>query len=503
VSKGKLLAACVVWLLIAIVLAVAYKLIVTRKDRDYRAEVYSSTSSSSQYQHNVTLALDSFSGYAVLRSPEFKTLLGQKRIRVNLLDDGANYSERVEALRRGDTDLAVFTIDALLKVCASLNELPGSIVAIIDETRGADAIVAYKSAIPNVDAMNAANTRMVLTPDSPSETLARVVMMHFSLDNLDQRPFIEATDAEDVYKRYRAAKPDEPLAFVLWEPFVSKVLENPNTHVVVDSSRFRGYIVDVLVANRDYLHKNPDVVRDVVGCYFRAAYSYRDKMVDLVLADARETGAPLNDKQAANLVNGIWWKNTQENFAHFGMQQNQPVQLLEDMIANLNRVLLGTQAMDRDPTNGKPTDLYYDGVLRELQTSNFHPALDQETVRDDRVELPALSDAEWQKLVPIGTLQVPQLVFARGTARLTGRSTAILDELIQTLNTSPQYYLEIRGNASRVGDLEANTELAKQRAAAAQAYLVEAGVSSPRMRAVAGEPSGATSVSFVLGQPPY
>ncbi len=117
-SKGKLLAACVVWLLIAVVLAVAYKLIVTRRDRDYQAEVYSSTSSSSQYQHNVTLALDSFSGYAILRSPEFKTLLGQKRIRASLLDDGANYSQRIEALRRGDTDLAVFTIDALLKVCA-------------------------------------------------------------------------------------------------------------------------------------------------------------------------------------------------------------------------------------------------------------------------------------------------------------------------------------------------------------------------------------------------
>ena len=502
-SKGKLLAACVIWLVIAVVLAVAYKVLVTRKDRDYRTNVFSSTSSSSQYEHDVTLALDSFSGYAVLRSPEFKTLLGHNRIRVNLLDDGANYSQRIEALRRGDTDLAVFTIDALLKVCAPLNELPGSIVAIIDETRGADAIVAYKSAIPNVDAMNTAGTRMVLTPNSPSETLARVVMMHFNLDNLDNRPFIEAADAEDVYKRYRAAKPKQPQAFVLWEPYVSKVLENPNTHVVVDSSRFRGYIVDVLVANRDYLHKNPDVVRDVAGCYFRAAYSYRDKMVELVLTDARETGTPLNDKQAKNLVNGIWWKNTQENFAHFGLQQNQRVQLLEDMVANINKVLLGTRAIDRDPTDGKPTDLYYDGILRALQTSNFHPALDRETVRDDRVVLPALSDAEWNSLVPIGTLQVSQLVFARGGARLTGHSTAILDELIQTLKTSPQYYLEIRGNASRLGDLKANTKLAKQRAVAAQDYLVEAGVSSQRMRAVAGEPSGATSVSFVLGQPPY
>ena len=53
------------------------------------------------------------------------------------------------------------------------------------------------------------------------------------------------------------------------------------------------------------------------------------------------------------------------------------------------------------------------------------------------------------------------------------------------------------------GDLAANKLLAEQRAAAAKAYLVEAGVDPNRIRAVGGEPSGRTSVSFVLGQPPY
>ena len=89
---------------------------------------------------------------------------------MNLHDDGADYAARIRALQAGDAQLAVFTIDALLKASAELNEMPATIVALVDETTGADAIVAYKSKVPNIDALNAAETRFVLTPSSPSET---------------------------------------------------------------------------------------------------------------------------------------------------------------------------------------------------------------------------------------------------------------------------------------------------------------------------------------------
>ena len=326
-SKGKLLAVCFIWLAAAAAMAGAYRFLIYNPNRD---QVFENTSSSSNYKHTVGVAVDSFSGYAVLRSPELRKQLAKKKIRLRFEDDGADYAGRLESLRSGKTPMAVFTIDALLKVCAQSGDVPGTIVAIIDETRGADAVVAYKSAVPNIDALNRTDMKFVLTPDSPSETLARVVMSHFQLDNLGNKPFVEANDAEAVYKSYRKANPNAPQAFVLWEPYVTKVLENPNTHIVADSSKFRGYIVDVLVVNRDYLVKNHDVVREVLGGYFRAAYHYRDAMVPLVLADAKAAGTPLSQKQADNLVRGIWWKNTQENFSHFGSQNSGQTQLLED-----------------------------------------------------------------------------------------------------------------------------------------------------------------------------
>ena len=284
-SKGKLFAVCIVWLVVLSVGVLVWKLLFApvrqaAQDRD-RQDKLQGAGSPSRYRHGIDFHLDSFSGYAILRSEAFARELSGRGIRINLHDDAADYGARIRALQSGEAQLAVFTIDALIKTSADLGELPASIVAVVDETTGADAIVAYKSQVPNIDALNHAETRFVLTPASPSETLARVVMSRFNLDNLAEDPFQKVNDAGEVFEHYRRAKSTEPLAFVLWEPYVSQMLKNPQTHVVVDSSRFPSTIVDVIVANRDFLLKNPDVVKAFVECYLRTDWRYRHRARDL------------------------------------------------------------------------------------------------------------------------------------------------------------------------------------------------------------------------------
>ncbi len=276
--------------------------------------------SDSRYRTQVTMALDGFSGYAVFRSPEFAQELRQQGIKLELIDDGADYAARLESLKQGETDLAVFTIDALVKTSAESGSLPATIVAVIDETVGADAIVAYKETFPNVDSLNHADTRFVLTPDSPSETLARVVMSRFQLDELGDKPFVEVGDAGQVLEKYKAAKPIDKLAYVVWEPVVTQMLQNDRMHVLVDSSRFPSAIVDVLVASDDFISKNRETVVEVVKAYLKANYAFRnnDARIDLVIKDAATAGTKLTREEASRLVEGVWWKNTQENLAHFG-----------------------------------------------------------------------------------------------------------------------------------------------------------------------------------------
>ena len=506
-SKGKLLAVCLVWLAIFGCGAVAWRLLVVdakeQQAVEEHQEAIESTSGESRYDHTINFALDAFSGYAVLRSDEFRNDLAEQRIRLKLNDDQADYSTRLKNLHSGNTQMAAFTIDALIKASSVLNDTPAVVVAIIDETRGADAMVAGSTVVPNVSSLNRPETRFVLTPDSPSETLARVVMSEFALDQLPADPFIRTSGPEETLAKFREMGPETSNVFVLWEPYVSEILTDHSMHTVVDSSSFRGYIVDVIVANRDFLHQKPQTAEKVLAAYFRAAHEYRNKMTDLVLSDARQQKETLSSERATKLVAGIRWKNTQENFAHFGIHQDQSLQHVEDMISNITSVLIRTNGISTDPTNGKPNLLFYGQLLKNLKNSDFHPGLSDEAIASEAITLPRLDESEWSRLREVGELNVQSLVFARGTARLSGSSHATLDELVKTLNNWPQYYVKVIGDATRRGNLAANQKLAESRAQKAVDFLVQQGIDQNRVRAEAVEPTGKTRVYFLLGEAPY
>lgn len=460
------------------------------------------TSSDSAYKHTVYFAGDGFSGYAPIRSQIFKDECAHFGIRVDYRDDGANYSQRLKDLATGKLDMAVFTLDALIKTSAELGDMPATAVAIIDESKGADGLVALGKDYPNLDALNNDKTRFVCVANSPSETLARVVMAHFNLDKLTKNPFEFKDSADAVYKTYQKSKGGDHRIFAMWEPYLSKVAENPDFHVLVDSSKFRGYVVDVIVARRGFLVKNEEVVLNVVKSYLATVFHYRNDMVQLVSDDAKSLGEPLKKSQAEKMVKSIWWKNTQESFGHFGLARNIGVQPLEDICRNIADVLVRTGAIDKDPTAGQPNKWYYDGIMRKLFDSSWHPGFGTEAVRSEK-SLANLTDAEWARLKPVGTLQVQRLVFARGTARLTEASETVLAGLAEKLKAWPQYYLVVRGHAASDGDVEAALKLSSERAKSAVDWLVANGVSSSRIKAESSKPNGSSTVAFTVGELPY
>ncbi len=506
-SKGKIVLVACVWLIILTIGVLLYRLwyVPATAEQAAQAEqqIVEATSGSSKYKSRLKLGLDAFSGYAILRSNEMNQQLESRGIKVDLIDDGANYQQRLSGLASGELQMAAFPIDALLKASERLGSLPATIVAIIDESRGADALVAYKQKFPTVDALNSTNTRFVLIGDSPSETLVRVLMDDIQLETVTGTSFVKVGSEKELLARYRAATPQGNEVFVTWEPVVSELLLNDQLHVLVDSQSPSGYIVDALVVSRDFLIKNEAVVRDVLECYFRARYAFDtpEKLTQLILDDAAEGASKLTQAQAEKLVSSIQWKNTQENLAHFGLSSENVV-FIERMIDRIKRVLIKTQGLAVDPTGGDSAKLYYEHVLSELQASGFHPGLTPESVRGD-AQLKPLASEQWEQLKPVGTLSVPPLIFARGTAALTEQSQQQLDELIEKLQSWPQYYLMVRGNAGSRGDPEANRALAKQRAEAALQYLLSKGIAQQRIRAVDGELTGAMSVTFILGQPAY
>ncbi len=497
-----------VWLTILTVGVLIYRLWyipkVDQQQQQAAEEVVSLTTGDSKYDHHLRIGVDGFSGYAVLRSKEFKRQLHDQKIKVEPVDDAANYDQRMQALASGKLQMAAFPVDALLKASSRVKSLPVTIIALIDETRGADAVIAYTQKFPTLESLNGPETRFVLVADSPSDTLARLLMSKL-LGKINPKAIDAVASEKELLNRFRKANPGGNEVFVTWEPVVSS-LTNEQVKVLFSSQDQSGFLVDALVVNRDFLLKNEAVVKEVVKAYFRSLYSYLNPsqggpgMAELVAEDAEALGTRLTPQQIDNLVKGIQWKNTLDNFAHFGIEG--PATHIEDMVDRIRGILLASKAMDADPTQGDATRLFTQAILRDLKSTGFHAGASPEQLQSE-VSMVALSEADWERLVHVATLEVPPLVFARGTATLTGRSEAILDELADQLTTFPRYYLTITGNAGSKGDLQANRELAKQRAAAALQYLQSKGISANRLRAKTGDTVGEISVTFRLGQTAY
>ena len=515
-SSGKWGLVFLVWVIIVVPVIVTIWFFKFRSHE----KLEETTSSQSQYKHQVRMISDAFSGYCIFRSDEFKKELKNHGIKFLYSDDSADYKARLDALEAGKADVAPFPVNSLIEMCEKSNASPATIVLFIDETKGADAIVAYKTSIKSLDDLNQSDVRFVLTPGSPSEYLARVVKADLDMSNLPGKWITDADGAEEVYEKFRKASKSKPAAYVLWEPYVSKALKDKDAHVVFGSDKIRGHIVDSLVVRRKFLNDNPEVVKTFVESYLKVNYKFSegDKLVELIRDDAKATGEKLSADEARNIASGIQWKNTLENYAHFRLlsrQESQGLEDVEDIIEKITRVLIVTGSISASRIDAHT--LFYNRILEELQTSGFHPgqklgivsgggaALKE--IRGDS-KLPALSDAEWDKLIGVGRMRIQNLSFRRGTAELNVQSRRNLEELASKLKSMPEYYLRVVGHARAEGDIDANVQLANDRANVASQYLTQRqGIARNRIKAVAATPSGANgsaqSVTFQLMQRSY
>ena len=139
-------------------------------------------------------------------------------------------------------------------------------------------MVARKDSVASIADLNTPNGRIVVTPDSPSEFLARVMLASFNLPELSRtRWMIKADGSAEVFKRFRGQSRRQPIAYAMWEPYVSRALQEEGAHVLLDSSKLKGFIVDVLVARRDFLIDNYEAAGAVLEAYARI---FTGSMVD-------------------------------------------------------------------------------------------------------------------------------------------------------------------------------------------------------------------------------
>ena len=455
--------------------------------------------------------------------PAVQDQLKAKRIKLTFVDDKADYAARMAGAERRqvpDGRLHRRLVHPHRRRGSATS--PRSIVLVIDETRGADAIVAYKEAVGSIRDLDSPDARFVLTPNSPSEFLARTVVAQFSLPSLPEKWSVEADGAGAVLQAVPRRAASEKRAYVLWEPYVSKALRRARRPGADRQQQAQGLHRRRARGRAQFLSDQPEVAAPLSRPTCAPPTPTRARRTT---CSARGRRRPRHGESALEaqaecekVAAGIQWKNTLENYAHFGLvppARKRRSPHLEDMIANITDVLVKTEALASDPLAGKVNTVYYDRFLRDLKAQNFHPGTKLTIIQAwagtpdlgacaPQADLPVLTEQQWNGLAPVGELRIEPILFGRGTAQITVQSQRELESLVKRSAGVPPVLPRGDRQRPRRGRRRGQPPTGAARSDSVAQALVRLGLASqPHHARWPAEPSAqsasAQSVSFVVG----
>jgi outer membrane protein OmpA-like peptidoglycan-associated protein len=425
--------------------------------------------------HTVRWAGDSYAGYAFIKSTEMRKRLARKGIVLNFNDDGAAYAERLKKLNDSEYDFIVLPISSYMEH-GSRYKYPGVITGAISESRGADAILAFKDfPFTKINDLNDSEIKITLTPDSPSEDLVNLTITNFDLDELQGREdwMIEASGSEAVYKQAKADQNDPAKGkhlYPMWEPDISNAVENLGMKKIWGSDNFRNYIVDVFVFSRKYVNNKEADVREIIRTYFEVVDYYmarKEEMFDELrsVTGAKRTIVP-------SFMDNIKWYNLQEN-AHlmFGIQGVTGAGSYADegLVKTIYAWNDVNRLMKKDIKVDNPYEILNKTFIEGLVSTAVIPVGTKlENVKD----FETLSNDQWEKLQESGTMRVENITFQSGIGRLDNLGEETVDNVAQKLiHNYPDYRVLVAGHTA-FGDAEANLKLSQERADIVRQQLI-------------------------------
>ncbi|KKR54241.1 MAG: OmpA/MotB domain protein [Parcubacteria group bacterium GW2011_GWA2_40_23] len=443
-----------------------------------KAQDVEDTSMAKDMLGEIDLRDDNFFGYFMIRSKQMRSMMIQNRWHLKITDDKADYPARMEALAKGEADMAVVTVDSYL-LNAAKYDYPGTLTFVIDKSAGVDALVGWKKAGTSLNDFRGKKIRVCFTPDSPSHHFLKALKTGFDLPEVlppKGSPLrIETDGSEEAMKFLLADKCDLAMG---WEPDISRTLAKESGIVrLIGTEKMDGYIVDVLAVSREFLKKHPEAVKLFMANYFRALNYYtKEHPEELRIELMAETGQ--SAEVVEKMLKGIVWVNlTQNCLVWFGIgpASANPSTLLAETIESTVAVLIDNKDFDKNPLpDGDPFKIFYGDILAELfkksaagMASENAPAV----VNSLETKFDAMSADRWATLKEIGTLKVEPIVFQSGTARLGLDGKTDLDLLAEKMKHFPTARLKVFGHTSIEGDPVANKELSLERAEACVKYF--------------------------------
>jgi hypothetical protein len=245
---------------------------------------------------------DAWSGYAPFRDETLLDGTGYTSVYVEQVCQDV----RAADITAGRADIAVTTLDQYL-----LNHPEGTVVGVIDQSRGADALAlgtVHHPELDNIDDLPAlvdqyaAQGRapvLAYTGNSPSEMLLNELAN--ATDELRLADF-ELVSVDQSATAYKMLEADEAQLAVIWEPDTSTARAAGHT-IALSSADVPNAIVDVIVAGDRLIDRDPAAVQAVVDAFYATMDDYLARPDELRRFYAEDGGLEVD--AAASLIDGI------------------------------------------------------------------------------------------------------------------------------------------------------------------------------------------------------
>ena len=436
-----------------------------------------STSDAANTKGIVKVGVDNWVGYFPLCSKHMKNRMRTAGYVFECIDDKANYEERMEKLKEGQIQFAVATVDSYI-LNGKKEDFPATIVTVIDESKGGDAIVARKSKISSLDVMKKnKDYKVAFTPASPSEHLLRSITDHFDITRLKDKGGDWRVETDGSPQAYKKLKNGDVDVAVLWEPDVSKAVADKDFIKILGTEDTRNLIVDILLVEREFSKNREEVVKVVLSNYYRTLKHYRNNRNEL--KEDLEDQTSLSSDKVDAMLKGVKWFNMYDNASKwFGVTSKSGYKNvgLANAIENTVDILINTGEFSSNPIPNNDSlvllnSFFVDNLYNNGLSQKFGKAAGSDN--EDDFEFTPLASDRWDELRPVGTLKIRPISFQSGTADIDILGEMELEKVVKNLTHYPHFRVFIKGHTGVSGDKKINEKLSQERADTVKEYLVK------------------------------
>lgn len=353
----------------------------------------------------------------------------------------------------------------------------GRAVMVVDNTRGADAIIAKDPSIRTVEDL--AGKKVALLQFTPSHGMTIDAIDNSSL-SARRKQSIEYVfiNADEGLAGVRAALESGNVdAAVLWDPDLSLALRATRGHVVYSTRTASNLIFDVIVCDKRVLDdaQGAAAVQKLVNGWMKgvdAAKAAPDNAVE-ALVNTEEFFTLLAKDEGKPFVKGLFdnllWTGVGDNARILGMSggTNHYARVYQrfDQIYRAAGALANPKSPVINPSDS--FDTRFIRTLYDASTQAQAEAQKTETfTAQAREQAVQAAPAEVTKPVVVN--------FASGQSALTKRAEKTIDtDMVPFIENNGSAYFEISGNTDSTGSAAVNDRLSEARARAVVDYLVQ------------------------------